>query len=137
MGIKLFKNCVIVTCAGWPAPRGSAVTASPSLKVKAIWLTGVILVMVYLSPPSLETSNLGLAFTSVVYLSPLLPIFRDSKFYSKKVIQIWGSMLSTEISHVKNFIQIFYPNFFYPKCTRLILPHFINENYTNKYKVKK
>ena len=35
------------------------------------------------------------------------------KFYPKKVIQIWRLKLSTQISHVKIFIQKFYPkNFF-------------------------
>ena len=32
-----------------------------------------------------------------------------SKFYPKKVIQIWRLKLSTQISHVKIFIQKFYP----------------------------
>ena len=31
------------------------------------------------------------------------------KFYPKKVINIWGVELSTEISHVKHFIQKSYP----------------------------
>ena len=80
-------------------------TASPSLKVKTIWLTGVILVMVYLSPPSLETSNFGLAFTSAVYLSPLLPIFQDSKFYPKKSFPD----LTVKVIHRNKSGKNFYP----------------------------
>ena len=67
---------VSFTRAGLSAPRGSAVTASPSLKVNVTVLVGVILVMVYLSPPSSATWNVGLAFTRVVYLSPVSPTER-------------------------------------------------------------
>ena len=36
-------------------------------------------------------------------------------FIQRKVIQIVGLKLSTEISHLKFFIQKFYPNFFLSK----------------------
>ena len=77
---------------------------------------------------------------------------RYCKFYPKKVIQIWGVKLSTQISHVKFFIQKFYPNKLLSKIyvtystllytqktitqklsiTRLILPYFINENFNSR-----
>ena len=41
-----------------------------------------------------------------------------SKFYPKKVIQIWESKLSTEISDVKFFIQKFYPKMILSKNKR-------------------
>jgi hypothetical protein len=61
------------TGCGLSAPRGSAVTVSPDLKVKVVVLVGVILEMVNLSSPSSDTWKVGLAFTRVVYFSVPAP----------------------------------------------------------------